>query len=210
MGQLHNELRRTPLSRALKNLLGDSKGEGGIERYGETLQPVVDLWSMTEWLFLRQEALLGDSRQVAAGAATTLATYALVNPAGSGMLVKLRSVFVTAPALANIMLRLGTEAQAAALTLIGGGSFKDTRWSVLSPTGVGRALIRTGTPAGTLGVPIHNCQVTANTPLEIPTARLGVILSPGFAAFVQNGDDAATLDSAWEWTERQAQKSELV
>lgn len=61
MGLIHNELRKGTLSRALKSILGDDQGEGGIERYGETLTPVIDLWSPTqsEWALPRSERRFG-------------------------------------------------------------------------------------------------------------------------------------------------------
>lgn len=61
MGQIHNELRKGTLSRALKSLVGDDQAEGGLERYGETLTPTIDLWSPTqsEWALPRGERRFG-------------------------------------------------------------------------------------------------------------------------------------------------------
>lgn len=57
MPRIHNQLTRGPWSSAIQAALGDSKAEGGIERYGETLTPIVDLWSQPEFAFLRVEHL---------------------------------------------------------------------------------------------------------------------------------------------------------
>jgi len=57
MGSLHNELRRTQFSTALKNFLGDTRSESGIERYGETLTPIIDMLVEGEINFLREETL---------------------------------------------------------------------------------------------------------------------------------------------------------
>lgn len=61
MGLIHNELRKGTLSRALKVILGADESEGGIERYGETLTPVVDIFSPTqsEWSLPRGERRFG-------------------------------------------------------------------------------------------------------------------------------------------------------
>jgi len=84
MGQTHNELRRGDLSRALKNLLADSRG-GGLERYGETLTPVIDMWSRPEFALLRGEALFGEIEPVPA-VVGELGMAGIVVPAASGML----------------------------------------------------------------------------------------------------------------------------
>lgn len=59
MGQGHNELRRGEFSRAIKALVGDSDSESGLERFGETLQPIIDLWNLPEMHLLRGERLFG-------------------------------------------------------------------------------------------------------------------------------------------------------
>lgn len=57
MADIHNALRRSQLSSALKNFLGDTRGESGLERYGETLTPTVDMWEDGERNILRDELL---------------------------------------------------------------------------------------------------------------------------------------------------------
>lgn len=52
----------------MQNALGAS-GEGGVERYGETLTPVLDVWSLPEWRYLRNERslLLSGNEPIGAG-----------------------------------------------------------------------------------------------------------------------------------------------
>lgn len=57
MGKLHNELRRGPWSAAVTAALGDTR-EGGVERFSESLQPIMDIWSRPEWAILRREQLI--------------------------------------------------------------------------------------------------------------------------------------------------------
>lgn len=52
---VHNQLNRDVWTKAIKAALGHSKSEGGIERFGETLTPIIDLWEMPEWAFLRND-----------------------------------------------------------------------------------------------------------------------------------------------------------
>lgn len=55
MGQIHNILHRGQLTDALKRAVGATKSEGGVERFGETLTPIIDLWSNPEWQWYRHE-----------------------------------------------------------------------------------------------------------------------------------------------------------
>lgn len=57
MGKLHNELRRGPWSAAVTAALGDTR-EGGVERFSESLQPVMNIWDLPEWAILRREQLI--------------------------------------------------------------------------------------------------------------------------------------------------------
>lgn len=57
MAQIHNALTRGPWTKALKAALGDSRSEGGVERFGETLDPIIDLWSRPEWAYLLDDVL---------------------------------------------------------------------------------------------------------------------------------------------------------
>lgn len=57
MGKLHNELRRGPWSAAISSALGDTR-EGGVERFGETLTPVVNIWERPDWAVLIRHHLL--------------------------------------------------------------------------------------------------------------------------------------------------------
>lgn len=83
MGQIHNELRKGALSAGLTRALGAMRGDSGLERFGETMQPVIDLWRLPEWSFLRTERLCAYARSVAANAAG-FTGIALANPLLSG------------------------------------------------------------------------------------------------------------------------------
>lgn len=59
MGALHNELNRGSFSKAIKNALGVKEGESGVERFGETLTPTLDIFRLPEWKYLRSEHWFG-------------------------------------------------------------------------------------------------------------------------------------------------------
>lgn len=92
MGQLHNELHRGQYSAALTRALDEMRGSAGLERFGETLTPVIDLWSKPEWAHLRNERLGAVSRAVTAGGAGTTAGVALANPSTSQNIVVVEGV----------------------------------------------------------------------------------------------------------------------
>jgi hypothetical protein len=83
---VHNELKGNQfLSRALKKALGVNDPEGGLERFSETLTPVIDLWRLPEWEYLRSERGFAESISSPAVAARFSAA-GLTNPAGSNIL----------------------------------------------------------------------------------------------------------------------------
>lgn len=86
MHQIHNVLRRSSYSAAFSKAVGDTR-EGGVERYSETLQGVLDLWGRPEFALLRGENLWSGFQSVGAGGAGTFARLGIFNPAGSGLLV---------------------------------------------------------------------------------------------------------------------------
>lgn len=89
--KIHNELSRGLLSKALKNAVSATKSEGGLERFGETLTPVIDLWLMPEWAFLRAEKLWAAGVTQPAVAAE-FSGAAVVNPVNSGLIVVVENV----------------------------------------------------------------------------------------------------------------------
>jgi hypothetical protein len=98
VGSLHNELRRAgQLQRAALIALGVSDPDAGIERLGETLTPVIDLWSRPEWL-----GLLGiyrwAGRRASAALAANLSHVGVTNPTASNSIVVVEYAAVDAAA----------------------------------------------------------------------------------------------------------------
>lgn len=206
MGQQHNELRRGDLSEALTRALGDSRGGGGIERYGETLTPVINLWGLPEWAFLRRERLAGMGRTEGAGAATEMSYVALVNPATSGILIVVESALVSLNVASAVRAAMETEAALVALGLTATrGVNLDTRWANQGNEPIG--YLASEAVAATLGVAFSN--PTRPVYFDLPEVA-GIVLSPGYALVVQNPDDAAAIHVSYRWRERHAYPSELV
>lgn len=209
MGQVHNELRRGPFSAALKAAVGDSRGGSGIERYGETLTPIIDLWRDPQHRFLRQEVEAFVAQDIPAGGAGTFATIALVNPAGSSSLISPLHLQGGVAAVAPVKLQISTQAAIeAALGVLVVGSALDTRWrdraAVFAPIGQ----VRTGNPAAIAGSIISQPDIAPNVFRDFVEAE-DVVLSPGWGLVLMNLDDAALLHSSLTWRERKALPGEL-
>lgn len=60
MGGIHNELRRGPWTKAATGILGDTREGSGVERLGESMTPILDLWSSArpDWALYRNEKLV--------------------------------------------------------------------------------------------------------------------------------------------------------
>lgn len=102
MGQVHNELTRGLFSAALTAALGVAKGRGGLERFGETLQPTVNLWERPEWAFLRQEQLWA-VRQLQGAVAGELSHVAIANPVDSNIISVITALEIRGPVAAAVL-----------------------------------------------------------------------------------------------------------
>lgn len=95
MPHVHNGLHEyTRLLDAAARAIGEKSGAqdfSGIERFGETLTPTMDLWALPEWALLRGEILFGRSVFNAANPAT-FQSVEVVNPAGSNVLAVLLEI----------------------------------------------------------------------------------------------------------------------
>lgn len=210
MGQQHNELRRGALSAAFTRAVGDMRGSGGIERYGETLTPVLDLWSLPEWLFLRGERgyafpVVGPAVAAEFGAA------AVVNPAGSGFLLVVEKLTVDAGAFAGssvLNVEVNTEAIiAATLGTVSGFNVLDTRWFAATGT-FGAGVARVGSDPGVIGLPLESARVPAGNMPESKVA-LPYTLHPGFGLVARFGTVNTAFLANFRVRERRAFPSEL-
>lgn len=206
MGAIHNELRRTPLSYALTRAVGDSQGAGGLERYGETLTPVLDLFSQPEWAYLRKEWLCTlIMTQTAVAAEYSIG--GLANPAGSGLIVVVdaASFYSSGANLSGSLNRVTEAAALATLVAYGRGTSRDTR----SPTLPGMAYGVYGTDAGTVGAQMESALSVAGSQIGKFASALPFILSPGQALLAQVGTVNITAQFMFRYRERKAFPGEL-
>lgn len=93
---VHNQLGLYPrLAPAIGLAVGLQEGEEGVVRLSETLQGVVDPWTVPSWAILRGEILQWGSALV--GAAVGLRSMlAVVNPEGSRRVITVRRIYAAA------------------------------------------------------------------------------------------------------------------
>lgn len=196
MTELHNALNRGPWSAALQNALGVTRGEGGLERYGETLEAVIDLWRLPEWRYLRRErqAMMRTTEGVGAGRSRLG-----IQNATTTDLVVVEAIQV--PALTTVSLTLGTGLTVDSVEFL---RPMDTRWFTPS-AGASVALLthRQGTIGGT-----STSLGTITVPQGVLTP-LNVVVGPGWHLSLDPGADATAIIVTFFIRERTAQRGEL-
>lgn len=210
MAQIHNQLRRTPLGAALKKAIGDQKGgDAGLERYGETLQPTIDLWSLPEWSTIRQERLSA-VRSFQGAIAAEFGGVAIGNPVGSNAIVVVEAVTFQAGTAMSVFLEVlaDTVISGTLAVVVVPGSQRDRRFGGGNP---GRAFIRSGTdPTNTFGAQLEVATATL-TGTELGQARVAVpiILQPGDDLLVIGQTVNVSMNVCFKWRERAAFPGEL-
>lgn len=210
MAQTHNEIRKGWLSEAVNRALGRTR-EGGIERISETLDPVLNLWGMPEWAYLRGELLWsGQVTQVAVAGEQSM--LALTNPANSNLIVVIESILL-AGSVQNVRITptvLRTDIEATlALALV--PQARDNRWWQ-SPIVVGkqaRTQFWTGSNAGSLGgIGTEKIGIVAGTFTLAATPPY--ILRPGTSLLIEGVTVNLGVDFTVSGRERTAYPGELV
>lgn len=213
MADIHNALKRSPIADGIKKAIGQHKqGEGGLERWSETLQPIVNPWGMPEWAALRGEQLLG-VRTFQAAVAAEFSAIALMNPLGSNTIVVVESVSVGSGTLHTTFLEVvvDTTISGTLLVVTNPTCARDRRFKGLS--GLSRATFRQGSDlSNTFGAQLEQQTAvsTAASPLAAYQTALPLILRPGDDALVISQTVNIQLSVCWGWRERQAFPGELA
>lgn len=212
MGQQHNELRNGVFSRALTKAVGDTR-HGGVERYGETLQPVIDLWSRPEFEKLRGEHLVA-FRTFQSAVALEFGGIALTNPIGSGAILTIEAVhFRTDTATgASALLETGPTTLISGTYLISAvpGARRDRRFEPGAFGLPGAAVLLQGSDlTNTFGIQHEqNANQGANVPAtEFMTPPF--VIKPGDGIWVIEQTVNQTLHVTWKYRERTAFPGEL-
>lgn len=200
MAQVHNSLRRAgAILQGIKSVLGVQEAESGVERFGETLTPVLDVWGRPEFAMPRGELLFARDLTSAAGGAGTRSKAQIWNPSTN------RLVMVDA-LVANITGAAGYVQvwlyNAELTTLVASFSRRDMRWE--QPTAVCQQ--RTSAEAGNLGTHMLRWGVAADTAAYIPVS---FVLSPGWGLHVQPSLDNTAITVSFIGRERVALPGEL-
>lgn len=212
MANVHNALTRGPWSFALKAILGATKADGGIERYGETLQGVIDLWSRPEWQFLVEDSLFGvDTTQVAVVAENSI--IAIVNPDESQALIVLERIKARGfSAGTRLELRYATQVGiAATLVDVGSPLGRDSRNSIaggvpIRPVRAARIFVGSDPAFGGV-VQDALISVGANDFQEFIAPW---VIRPGTAMAVVNQTINTSLEVVYAGRVVQAQPGELI
>lgn len=134
MADVHNGIKyATGELQALALLAGVSRDQAGVERLGETLTPIIDLWRIPEAQWLRNtQYWAGRVSQAAVAAEGSMA--AITNPASSNQLVVIEDITAAdGTSAGNVILGLATEAQLTATLAFGFASARDTRMASKNP-----------------------------------------------------------------------------
>lgn len=210
MGQLHNELRRGSLSIALKTFIGDTRDPGGLERYGETLTPILDMWGLPEVAYLRRELLwAGQLTQTAVVGEQSM--LAVTNPLASGKVVVVETISlqgsVQSVRITPTVLRTDIEATLA-IGLV--PQAKDQRWW-RDPATVGfqaRTQFWVGTNAGSLGgITTEKLGILAGEPTSAVTVPY--VIRPGCSLLIEGMTVNLGVDFSIVGRERVAFPGEL-
>lgn len=93
MGNVHNELRASALQQAIRDAVGGNM-EVEIERIGETITPVLDIWTLPEWFQLRSCKRFAIGGVPLAANVAGIARFQVSNPAGSGVITVIEELSV--------------------------------------------------------------------------------------------------------------------
>jgi len=174
----------------------------GIERAGETLTPIIDLWGLPEWAYNRGEVRGFDHVEQAAvaGAASLVG---IVNPVGSNRIVVVDLCAVWAVAASNASVRSLTAAQAAIDMPNAGTALPlDTRW----PVQTAQRTIQ-GSAAAPAGSLLDVIAWAAN--LYGYGDAVPYILKPGAALSVGHNTVNILIRAKFRWRDRAAFPGEL-
>lgn len=210
MAEVHNGIKyATGVLNALALGTGVSRDQAGVERLGETLTPVIDIYSLPEWSVLRGEEL-GAVSITQPAVAAEFPIVAFGNLLGSGVILTLEAASFTSATVMSV----GTELAADTIVAgtLGAAAFpvlaRDRRFK--NPAKVGRGFLKIGTdPAATFGVVLEiNAVSTANQWTPFLTT-FPIILQPGDDLLVIGKTVNASLGVSLKWKERQALPGEL-
>lgn len=171
----------------------------GIERAGETLTPIIDLWAEPDWA-LPRGAVYFKRAPTTGAVAGRFSSFELVNPAGSGVIAVVRRI-LTINQNTEVQLELG--AAICANPIVARGSAVDSRWSTV-PGQTSKCSLTHGDVAAGASARQWLCMNGVDYP------GLWWVVTPGFKLFVISLVANASITGCFEWSERLASEDELA
>jgi len=194
----HNAIKYgTDVLRGIGNAVGLGDLEEGTGRLGETLQPVLNVWDLPEWSFLRHERLGAQMGQTGA-VVGEFSMFALNNSTGSGYLVIVETVRdMNTGARRLLQMASAADVASASLGASANGILRDRRPSVTNNPTI--ASTQQGSHTALIGQSID--QLEAITSL-VDFVALPVILAPGDSLVVAGAAVNTSLSGGFWWRER--------
>jgi len=205
---IHNALSRAgAIQSGLRAAVGMKEAEDGVERLGETLTPVIDLWSREEWAVLRNSRLCG-LHVVQAAVAVQFSMAALRNPVDSNRLLIVQRIGFDAGADMTCFLEMATVAEVdATLGTLTTGSVRDRR---RSSSFFSVARVATGSDLlNSVNAGAFVIDRMATTTDHFFRIALPVILPPGQAVNIVGTTVNTALVAIFAWEERALLPGEL-
>jgi len=178
--------------------------KGGGSELSETLGdvfPILDLENLPSELLLLRGWVLGTGRIQNTSAVAAVNSHQLFNPAASGKIIVLTSLWVT-PSVTQI-LTFGPAFTALVTTSVPGAQ-RDTRAGAIAPTN-GLLQEEDNGAASAFGI----LQRPAAQSFQIIDPDGLAVLIPGTAFRINDTTTNTTLRTSWMWRERTAEPSEL-
>lgn len=213
MSHVHNAIHRYgALLKGIKNAVGDSDAEAGVERYGETLTPILNVWERPEWL-LPMDIKLGSAQTSQTAVALEYSVVGLLVPASSNLIVVVEAVqgrnFTATDTLLLVRADVTSVAAITGFTELASASFcRDFRVLRIQGTQLTRAHLFRGTSAAPPG---SNQDVSVSTgTAEARFQSPPFVMGPGDALFVRTQTVNNGLACAFKWYERIALPGERI
>lgn len=104
MADIHNGIKyATGELNALGIAGGLARDQSGVERLGETLTPIMDIWSQPEWAWLRGDLLWVSRPMISAAGAGALSAFATCLPASARLICVVEGAWARSATAGDVM-----------------------------------------------------------------------------------------------------------
>jgi hypothetical protein len=201
---VHNAMPSGPLASAVSRMLGDTTGTLGLERYGETLTPTLNPWSLIEWAYLRHEKFcIGWAGTGPVAGENSVVCF--LNPSDSRRIMVVARAHAIVSANGYVMTAFPIDQTAVVGADVSTLNTVDSRWGAVNyPTGRILAGTTAAPPAGRALIHSDFVGNSSNTPLAQE-----IVLDPGTAVLYFAAAVNVSIRVSISWRERQALVGEL-